>query len=182
MTCQLPPSTQRLLDPGQLLPFQAAYDVAIEAGNSEGAALLKGFQAVQPERVVLVKCRLELLRKRQADQVFYAWASVVEKDGVEVSDHEGDGWDAAGMEVAAWDFCARGGAHGISHRGIATDSELVGSMAFTKDLQDALGIDLGRVGWVVGFRVGDVELWDDIDNGRLPMVSIGGSGYREPVT
>ncbi len=170
--------------------FAAAHDRSLAAGDSEGLALVKGFKAVpQPGRPVIVaKCKLEttdqlrqLFAKQRAAQVFYAWASVVEKDGVTVSDSEGDGWDAAGMEVAAWNFTAAGGSHGIAHEEIADGSELVASIPFTKDLQEALGIDLGRVGWLVGFRVADPDLWDQIEKGELPMLSIGGSGIREAV-
>ncbi len=163
--------------------FETAHDQAVEKGASEGRALLAGFESVRPNRpVVLRKCRLERVEfGKAAAQVFYAWASVVEKDGEQVSDHEGDGWDAAGMEVAAWDFAARGGAHTDSHATVAEGSELVASIPFTKDLQEALGIDLGRVGWLVGFRVADPDLWDRIEKGELPMLSIGGSGIREAV-
>ena len=125
--------------------------------------------------------KLELFSKDRAAQVFYAWATVIEKDGVEVVDHDGDSWSAEEMEETAWAFNAASGVHGIRHGAIAEGSELVASIPFTADLQKALGIDLGRVGWLVGYRVADSGLWSDIESGVLPMVSIGASGLRESV-
>jgi hypothetical protein len=54
-------------------------------------------------------------------------------------------------------------------------------MVFTKDKQAALGIDLGLVGWWVGFKVNDEGTRAAIKRGDLPEFSIGGSGRREPM-
>ena len=169
--------------PSDLLPiFAGAYDLARAAGSSDGVAMVHGFAAIRPSRpIVKQRCRLELFRKERSQQVFYAWASVVEKDGQEVVDHEGMSWSEGDMERAAWEFTARSGEHGISHEAIAPGSELVASIPFTKDLQQALGIDLGRVGWLVGFHVADEGLWHEIDSGNLPMMSIGGVGMLSDV-
>ncbi len=178
---QIPTSSRRLIEPHDLEPWRKAYNDAQDAGASHGTAMLKGFAAVRPERQVVAKVKLELFSKDNAAQVFYAWASVIEKDGVEVVDHDGDSWSESEMEATAWAFCAAGGAHGNRHASIAEGSELVGSLPFTKDLQQALGVELDRVGWLLGFRVADAALWSDIDSGVLPMVSIGASGFREAV-
>ena len=55
---------------------------------------------------------------------------------------------------------------------------LVESMVFTKQKQDALGIDLGLVGWFVGFKVDDDGVWKRIKAGELPEFSIGGKAVR----
>lgn len=182
MRSALPAHVAKLLEPATVTVFAAAHDAAIAKGATVGLALVRGFEAVEPQRQVVQKyrCKLELFRKEAAAQVFYAWASVVEKDGVEVVDHEGMSWSAEDMERASWDFCASGGAHGVRHQSIATGSELVGSLAFTADLQKALGIDLHRIGWLVGFRTDDA-LWQQIESGELPMLSIGGSGFIEDI-
>lgn len=177
----VPQRIRKELEASQLERYCEAYNAAETAGAGDAVAMWKGFRAVTPQRIVVAKCKLELFEKSQAKQVFYAWASVVEKGGEAVVDWDGDGWTPAEMEESAWNFCASGGQHGIRHSSLA-DSELVGSLAFTADLQKALGCDLGRIGWLLGWRVHDSALWDDIDNGRLPMLSIGGSGIREPVT
>ncbi len=178
----MPQRIRKELEASQLERYCEAFNDAELDGAGQAVAMWKGFRAVTPERIVVAKCKLELFQKSQAKQVFYAWASVIEKAGVDVVDWDGDGWTEAEMEASAWNFCAAGGAHGVRHLEIATESELVGSLVFSADLQKALDIDLGRVGWLVGFRVGDAQLWDDIEKGRLPMLSIGGSGLREPVS
>ena len=55
----------------------------------------------------------------------------------------------------------------------------VESMMFTKQKQDSLGIDLGLIGWWVGFKVDDVGVWKRIKAGELPEFSIGGKASRE---
>jgi hypothetical protein len=133
------------------------------------------------KRLRLAKAKLELHKLDEDQRIFYAWATIVEKGGQLVSDHEGDGWTPAEMEKTAWRFVSSGGQHGVMHDGLA-GSDLVASMPFTHDLQKALGIDLEKVGWLVGFHVNDEALWGRIRDGDLPMLSIGGNGLRAPVT
>ena len=131
-----------------------------------------------------VEKRWQLQICKVADQgdarVFYGWASVIEKHGTEVVDHDSDAWEADEMEETAFRFVTDNPEHGENHQRLA-GSDLIASMPFTKDLQDALGIDLGLVGWLVGFRVNDERLWKRIKSGELSMLSIGGSGFREEV-
>ena len=52
-------------------------------------------------------------------------------------------------------------------------------MVFTRQKQEALGIDLGKVGWFVGFKVDDADVWAKIKSGERPMFSIAGKAKRE---
>jgi hypothetical protein len=81
---------------------------------------------------------------------------------------------------AAHDFTAncRVGKH--SHAGDQT-AELVGSLVFTKQLQEALGIDLKKIGWFTVWKVSDASVWDKIKKGELKGLSIGGKGKRTPL-
>ena len=137
---------------------------------------------VGPSERIEKRWQLEICKVADDDEkrVFYGWASVIEKHGVEVVDHDNDSWEEAEMEETAFRFVTDNPEHGENHQRLA-GSDLVASIPFTKDLQDALGIDLGLVGWLLGFRVHDDALWKRIKSGELSMLSIGGSGFREEV-
>ena len=49
----------------------------------------------------------------------------------------------------------------------------------SKEKQDALGIDLGFVGWWGGFEVHDDAMWAKIKTGEYESFSIGGAGRYE---
>ena len=133
------------------------------------------------ERVEFTKrFAVEIFKFDDDKRVFYGWASVVEKDGVEVVDLEGDVWSPDQMEETAWQFNVESRVGDEMHDEIQV-SECVASIPFTKDLQQALGIDLGLVGWLVGFRVSDDDSWDRVREFERPMLSIGGHGQRDPV-
>jgi hypothetical protein len=54
-------------------------------------------------------------------------------------------------------------------------------MVFTKETQAALGIDLKKTGWWIGFKVDDDTVWDAIKSGKYRAFSIGGMALRETV-
>jgi len=117
-------------------------------------------------------------------QVVYGWASVIEKDGHVVTDSQGDRISEAEMIQAAHNYMLKSRVGGLMHwqgdSGPLRGGEIVESLLFTRDLQKALGIDLKKVGWLIGYKVSD-DLWPLVKEGRLPMFSIGGSGLRVPV-
>jgi hypothetical protein len=49
----------------------------------------------------------------------------------------------------------------------------------TKDLQAALGIDLGKVGAFGAMKFNDEATWADVKSGKFAAFSIGGRGLRE---
>jgi hypothetical protein len=125
---------------------------------------------------VLFKGNLDKVDK--VHKVAYGWAYVAEKGATEVVDHSGDIWPIEELEKSAHQFVIDCRVGKSSHRGIQK-STLVESIVFTKEVQDALNIDLGKVGWFVGFRIEDEDVLKQIENGELAMFSIGGSGTRE---
>jgi len=116
-------------------------------------------------------------------QLVFGWASVVEENGEPVTDLQGDQIDESEMEKMAYSFVVDSRVGGVMHK---RDGErpiqvakLVESIAFTKDKQEALGVDLGKVGWWVGFKVTDDEVWDKIKKGNYSGFSIHGRGRRK---
>lgn len=111
-------------------------------------------------------------------KIAYGFAYVCKKDGETVVDHSGQTWDIAEVEKTAHQFvcdCRVGGESHITKGG----ATLVESVVFTKELQKALGIDLGLEGWLVGFKITDEALLEKVQKGELSMFSIGGFGTIE---
>ena len=110
----------------------------------------------------------------------WAWASVVEKDGKPVEDSQGDVIDPAEIEQAADDFMTKSRNVGLMHK-TTGHGRVVQSMVFTKELQDALGIDLGKVGWLVKMAIDDPAMRKRVASGELRELSIGGRGVRTEI-
>lgn len=113
-------------------------------------------------------------------RIVYGWASVVEKDGKAVVDHQGDIISIDEIEKAAHKFLTDCRVAGDSHitKGVG---HLVESVVFSKELQKALDINLGQTGWFVGFKVTSDEVWERVKKGELSMFSIGGTGKRTEI-
>lgn len=113
-------------------------------------------------------------------KVAYGWAYVSKVNGETVVDHSGDVWDINEVRKTAHEFlldCRVGGEGHITKGG----AELVESVIFTKELQDSLGIDLGKEGWFVGFRITDDSLLQKVQDGTYTMFSIGGICTKEDI-
>lgn len=112
----------------------------------------------------------------------YGWASVIEKDGQIVTDHEGDRIEIDELTQAAHNFISKSRNGGILHDESGHHiGHIVESVVFSKELQKALGIDLGKVGWLVGYQIVDPRVKMLAKSGMLKAFSIGGKGKRVPV-
>ena len=60
---------------------------------------------------------------------------------------------------------------------------IVESMVFTPEKIEKLGLkpDAMPIGWWVGFKVEDDEVWEGVKSGLYKMFSIRGTGIREPI-
>jgi hypothetical protein len=118
----------------------------------------------------------EIIEKREDQQLVFGWASVVEKDGKPVVDSQGDIISEKELEKAVYEFVLNCRKAGEMH--ISKDAgQLVECMVFTKEKQKALGIDLGKIGAWVGFKMTE-EAFVKIKDGTYTMFSIGGKGIR----
>lgn len=125
------------------------------------------------------------ISKVDDDQMLaFGWASVgIEKGGSIVDDHQGDVLDTPEeIEKAAYRYVLESRDGGEMHirKGVAT---LVESFASTPEKWEAMGIPEGTlpVGWWVGYKVHDPEVWKGIKDGRYRMLSVHGRGNREPI-
>ena len=125
----------------------------------------------------------------------FGWFSIVEINGKEITDTQGDIITPETLEFSAYDYVlyARkaGEMHEAGNDGLAIGrGRLVESCVFTHEKQMAMvtslhdqGItdavlDLRCVGWFGGFKIDDQDTWDKIQSGELKAFSIGGVGKR----
>lgn len=153
-------------------------------GNQRGAkrrriaAPMAIFAPVKTGTEATAKIVFEIAKSDPDQQLIFGWASVSEEAGQAVVDKQGDIIPSAELESAAYDFVLNSRNQGDMHTRTGV-GRMVESMMFSKQKQDALGIDLGKVGWWTGFKVDCPELWTDIKAGRRPEFSIGGMAVSE---
>ncbi|MCI9357719.1 MAG: hypothetical protein HFH59_09300 [Lachnospiraceae bacterium] len=124
------------------------------------------------------------IRKSDDDQMLaFGWASVaVAENGEQIEDWQEDMIDPDVLEHAAYQFVELYREGGEMHeRGGA--AVLVESMVFTEKKMKALGIPSGTlpVGWWIGFKVTDPDVWEKVKNGTYNMFSIEGEAERADV-
>lgn len=113
----------------------------------------------------------------------FGWANVaITEGGQQIEDYHEDLIDPDELEQAAYQFVElyREGGEMHERGGCAV---LIESMVFTTEKQRALGIPDGTlpVGWWIGFKVTDEDVWEKVKDGTYPMFSIEGEAIREPV-
>jgi hypothetical protein len=127
-----------------------------------------------------------ILKSDDDKRVLWGWASVVTENGVPVVDTQGDIIAVDDLVEAAQGFMVdarKGGFMHMQKNGEAIRiGEVVESMVMTKARQDALGIDLGREGWLIAMKIHNDDVWKAAKDGTLAAFSIGGRGVRVPVT
>ena len=132
-----------------------------------------------PDQDVDFSIKADILKSSDELGLVYGWASVIEENGSQVADYEGDVIDEDELVKAAHQFMTdyRNGKE--NHKG-SPSFTIVESMVLTKDVQQALGIDLGKVGWFIAGKIEDPEIRKKIKMGDYQSFSIGGRGEREP--
>lgn len=126
-----------------------------------------------------MKLKMAKVTKAEEDKrLVFGFFSVVEVDGMPVVDLQGDVITAKDIEDAAYRYM-QFSRMGDDRHDERCKAVLIESMVFTKEKQQALGIDLGVVGWWGGFKVLDDTLWENFKSGKYEGFSIGGRGHRE---
>lgn len=127
-------------------------------------------------------------------QVF-GWASIVEKDGAPVVDLQGDYIGIEELEKSAYDYVQKSRIGGAMHRRIDAEgnliekadapyhaADLIESFVVTPEKIEKMGLpDSTPVGWWVGFKVNDPDVWDSVKSGEWKGFSIHGAGRRKTI-
>lgn len=134
---------------------------------------------LKAERMVKV-IKATIAKAAPTGKTVWAWASVIEENGKPVIDHQGDIMDEAELEKAFDGYMSDSRDVGLMHETMG-HGRVTQGLVFTKELQQALGIDLGKVGALVKIAVDDPEAQKRVASGELRELSIGGSGRRKAV-
>ena len=127
-----------------------------------------------------------ILKYDDALNTVYGWASVNTERGEIVTDHQDDQVSDAEIVKAAHDFITSSRIGGVLHArrddGLPyRGGDVVESLVMTPDVQKSLGIDLGKTGWFIGYRIDDPEVRGLVKSGDLKAFSIGGRARRVPL-
>lgn len=128
----------------------------------------------------LLKGRFKIMKSDDDKMLAFGWASVsMRVDGELIEDWQKDIVEPDELENAAYEFVLLYREGGEMHeRGGA--AVLIESVVFTEEKMQAMGIPVGTlpVGWWIGFKVLDENVWEKVKDGTYPMFSIEGEAER----
>ncbi len=135
------------------------------------------------ESPVQKKHPFKIAKSDDEQMLAFGWANIsIRSDGEVIEDWQEDIIEPADLENAAYDFVRlyRDGGEMHERGGVAT---LVESVVFTKEKCKAMGIPEGTlpIGWWIGFKVLDKDVWEKVKNGTYSMFSIEGEAERKEV-
>jgi Putative phage serine protease XkdF len=110
----------------------------------------------------------------EEQRIVWGWAYVSEEAGQQVVDHSEEIIESAEVQKMAHGFIESSRAGGVSHTEGVSGGRIVDSVFFSPEVQAALGISLGKVGWFIGYRVDDDDAWEGVKAGKYRAFSIGG--------
>ena len=143
----------------------------IEKSNSEE----------KPDNVI--KGRFKIMKSDDDKMLAFGWANVsMRVDGELIEDWQDDIIEPEELEKAAYEYVLLYREGGEMHeRGGA--AVLIESVVFTEEKMQAMGIPAGTlpIGWWIGFKVLDEEVWEKVKDGTYPMFSIEGEAERVEV-
>lgn len=140
-----------------------------------------GTNPEEPEGVL--KGRFKVMKSDDEKMLAFGWASVsMRVDGEVIEDWQKDIVEPEDLENAAYEFVLlyREGGEMHERGGVAV---LIESVVFTEEKMQAMGIPAGTlpVGWWIGFKITDKDVWEKVKNGTYQMFSIEGEAERVEV-
>lgn len=135
------------------------------------------------EKEGIIKSRFKIAKSDDEKMLAFGWASVaIRANGEVIEDWQGDIIDPEELERAAYEYVLLYREGGEMHeRGGA--AILIESVVFTEEKMSAMGIPAGTlpIGWWIGFKVTDSDVWEKVKDGTYSMFSIEGDAERVEV-
>lgn len=147
--------------------------------------MIQKFEEAQNKEPVsnVIKGRFKIAKSDDDKHLAFGWANVaIRADGEEIEDWQEDIIEPEELENAAYQYVLLFREGGEMHeRGGA--AVLVESVVFTEEKMQAMGIPAGTlpIGWWIGFKVTDEDVWEKVKDGTYPMFSIEGEAERVEV-
>ena len=131
----------------------------------------------------VIKGKFKIMKSDDDKMLAFGWANVsMRVDGELIEDWQGDIIEPEELEAAAYEYVRLYGDGGEMHeRGGVT--VLIESVVFTEEKMQVMGIPAGTlpIGWWIGFKVTDEDVWKKVKDGTYPMFSIEGEAERVEV-
>lgn len=131
----------------------------------------------------IIKSRFRIAKSDDDKMLAFGWANVsMRVDGKLIEDWQSDIIEPEELENAAYEYVLLYREGGEMHeRGDA--AVLIESVVFTEEKMLAMGIPAGTlpIGWWIGFKVTDKDVWEKVKDGTYQMFSIEGEAEREAV-
>lgn len=128
----------------------------------------------------VIKGKFKIMKSDDDKMLAFGWANVsMRVDGKLIEDWQSDIIEPEELENAAYNYVLLYREGGEMHeRGGA--AILIESVVFTEEKMAAMGIPAGTlpIGWWIGFKVTDKEVWKKVKDGTYPMFSIEGEAER----
>lgn len=145
--------------------------------------LIQKFVDPQQKEDSVIKGRFKIKKADDDKRLAFGWASVsMRVDGEVIEDWQSDIIEPEELENAAYNFVEFYREGGEMHeRGGA--AVLIESVVFNEEKMKAIGIpeDTLPIGWWIGFKVLDEDVWEKVKDGTYSMFSIEGEAERVEV-
>jgi uncharacterized protein YndB with AHSA1/START domain len=115
----------------------------------------------------------EILKVDEEQRLAYGWAYVSTQGGQISYDHSREWIKPSTLEKSATEFMMTARVSKLNHSGEQI-AEIVHSLPVTKEVAESLGIQTDREGWIIGVKVFDEDVWENVKSGKLSSFSIGG--------
>ena len=138
----------------------------------------EGDQSMETENIL--KSRFKIMKSDDEKMLAFGWASVsMRVDGELIEDWQEDIVEPEELENAAYNFVELYREGGEMHERVGR-AVLIESVVFTEEKMKAIGIPKGTlpVGWWIGFKVTDEDVWEKVKDGTYTMFSIEGEAER----
>lgn len=143
----------------------------------------KSTKKAQKDEEDIVKGKFKIMKSDDEKMLAFGWANVSTRvDGELIEDWQKDIIEPDELENAAYEFVLLYREGGEMHeRGDA--AVLIESVVFTEEKMQAMGIPEGTlpIGWWIGFKVTDKDVWEKVKDGTYTMFSIEGTAKRVEV-
>ena len=131
----------------------------------------------------VIKSRFRIMKSDDEKMLAFGWANVsMRVDGELIEDWQADIIEPEELENAAYEYVLlyREGGEMHERGGVAV---LIESVGCTEEKMQAMGIPAGTlpVGWWIGFKITDKDVWEKVKNGTYQMFSIEGEAERVEV-
>lgn len=139
--------------------------------------------AVEKPPSDVIKGKLKITKSDDDKMLAFGWANVsIRSNGEVIEDWQEDIVEPEELERAAYNFVELYREGGEMHERGGT-AVLIESVVFTEEKMKAIGIPVGTlpVGWWIGFKILDEDVWEKVKDGTYSMFSIEGEAERVEV-